>query len=154
MTHAEYADSLRKIAAWFEAHPEVKLPHDAHEVNLFNIHTREEMEKTARIFGSCEKEYTDTGLFMLKKKFGQITLRAVAHRDQVCKRKVVGAKLVPEQVIPAHNVDVVEWECFETPLLAATASTASTAIIPIDAPLAQAIRHDQLVEREADANGI
>ena len=146
MTHSQYASSLRMIADWFEAHPEVPLPHDAAEFGLFTVHDREGMEKVARIFGSCEKEYTE-GFFKLKKKFGEIEMRVIASRDQVCKRKVVGVKLVPEVTIPAHNKDIVEWECFETPLLAPK----DDAIIPIDAPLAQAIRHDQEIEREADA---
>lgn len=117
MENKEYADSLRMIADWFEAHPDMPLPYQADEIDIFAVHSREQMENVARQFGSCEKEYSE-GLFMLKKKIGEITLRAVANRNEVCKRKVVGAKLVPEQVIPAHNVDIVEWECFETPLLA------------------------------------
>src|ERR1019366_185037 len=117
MTNKEYANSLRLVADWFEAHPEVEPPHDAEEIALYNVHTRAEMETVARNMGTCEKEYTD-GYFKLRKKFEGITLVAVASREQVCKRKVVGAKLVPEQVIAAHNVDIVEWECFDTPLLA------------------------------------
>lgn len=116
MTNLEYAESLRLVADWFESHPEVRPPHDANEINLYNVHTRADMETVARNMGSCEKEYTD-GFFKLKKQFGAIQLVAVASRDNVCNRKIVGAKLVPEQIIPAHNVDIVEWECFETPLL-------------------------------------
>ncbi len=144
METKEYVQSLRLIADWFEANPEVPIPHDADVFYLYSLDTRKEMEMVARIFGSCEKEYT-AGLFKLKKKFGEIEMCVVATREQVCKRKVVGAKLVPEQVIPAHNVDIVEWECFDTPLLSAPKEP-----IPIDAPLAQVIRHDQQVARESE----
>lgn len=117
MTNQEYADSLRLIADWFEAHTEVAPPHDADLIHLYNVHTREDMERVARNFGSCEKDYDD-GYFRLKKKFGEITVEAVASRDQVCKKKIVGARVVPEQVIPSYVQEIVEWECFETPLLA------------------------------------
>jgi len=147
MTNAEYVESLRKVADWFESHPEVKPPHDADEIGLYNIHSRAEMETVARAFGSCEKEYTDSGYFKLKKKVGDIEIVAVASREQVCNRKIVGSKFIPEQVIPARTVDVVEWECFETPSLLAKKEP-----IDIDAPLAQAIRHDQQIERGAQVN--
>lgn len=150
MTRQGYVASLRLIADWFEAHPDVPLPHTADEFYLFTIHNREEMENIARIFGTCEKEYTD-GLFKLKKKFGEIEMRVVASRDQICNRKVVGAKLVPEQVIPAHNVDIVEWECFDTPLLA---PKPGKELISVDAPVEQAIRHDQQLLQEKCTNGI
>jgi hypothetical protein len=155
MTHSQYASSLRMIAEWFEAHPDVKLPHNAGEFDLFSIHTQAEMAHVARIFGSCEKEYGDeSGLFMLKKPFGVITLRVIASRDQVCNRKVVGHVDVPEQVIPAYKKDIVEWECFETPLLATPATPAAKEPISIDAPLAQAIRHDQQLERQDATAGM
>lgn len=74
--------------------------------------------ESSRNFGSCEKEYGEDGYFLLKKKFGEITVQAVASREQVCKKKIVGARVVPEQVIPSYVQEIVEWECFETPLLA------------------------------------
>ena len=126
LTNAEYATSLRLIADWFESHPEVKPPHDAHEIVLYNVHTRAEMETVARNMGSCEKEYTE-GFFKLKKQIGAIELRAVASRDQVCKKRIVGTRIVPEQVISEHVEELVEWECFDKPLLA-----------PPSAPLAKA----------------
>src|SRR5580692_5397425 len=131
MTHREYAESLRAVADWFEAHPEVAIPHDAGEIGLYNVHTRAQMEVVARAFGACEKEYTE-GYFKLKKKIGGIEIRAVASREQVCKKRIVGTEIVPEQVIPTYVREIVEWECFETPLLKPVEEP-----IPIDAPLAQ-----------------
>lgn len=119
MERTEYTDSLRKIADWFDTHQEIPIPHDAHIFYLFSVHTREGMEQVARVFGACEKEYAD-GLFKLKKQFGAIEMQVVAGREQICNRKVTGSKVVPETVIPAHSVDIVEWECLNTPLLAAS----------------------------------
>jgi len=141
MNNKEYAENLRLVADWFETHPEVAPPHDADEIGLYNVHTRAQMEIVARNFGSCEKEYTE-GQFKLKKKVGLITIKAVATRSEVCKKKIVGARVVPETVIPSHVEEIVEWECFETPLLSGKEP------IPIDAPLAQVIRHDMEKEQE------
>jgi hypothetical protein len=147
MTHKQYADSLRQIADWYESHAEIPLPHDANEFGLFTIHTLDGMETLARAFGACEKDYTE-GFFKLKKGFGEIVFTAYASRDQICKRKVVGTREVPETIIPARTEEIVEWECFDTPLL-----KSETKLLPepidIDAPLAQVIRHDQQVERDA-----
>ena len=152
MTHREYADSLRLIADWFEAHPEIRIPNDADEFNVYNVHTQEELARAVRALGGCKKEYSDSsGLFRLKRKFGGIELRFVTSRDKACKRKVTGTVRVPEQVIPAHEVSIVEWECLEAPPLLASAPAPAPAPspepIPIDAPLAQAIRYDQQQER-------
>lgn len=155
MTHAQYAESLRMIADWFEAHPEVPLPYRAHDFGYQHLSTTQEsMARIARAMGACKKEYTDSGLFHLKRDFGAVTVDAFCSRTEVCKRKVVGSKHMPEQVIPAHDQDIVEWECFEEPLLAAAPSASAPAkmlpeVIDIDAPLAQVIRHDQLQERES-----
>lgn len=137
MNNQQYADSLRLVASWFEAHPEVAPPHDADTIGLYNVHSREDMERVARNFGSCDKSYGDDGYFRLRKKIGEITIEAVASRDQVCKKKIVGSRVVPEQVIPAYVQEIVEWECFETPLLApkekalaATATDTSEIDIP------------------------
>jgi hypothetical protein len=119
MTHKEYAESLRMIADWFEAHPDVKLPHDHKEFRYFMAQSREAMAHMAKVMGSCEKRYNDAaGQFELSKDFGKIEFRAICSRSQVCNRKVVGHRQVPETIIPARTEDIVEWECFETPLLA------------------------------------
>ena len=125
MTHNEYAESLRQIADWWEAHPEVPLPYDMSPFRYVAT-KRDEMTKIAAALGSCEKDY-DGGLFYLRKHFGAVQFEAFVAREQVCERKVVGKRRVAKRVIPAHTEDIVEWECFDKPLLA-----------PPSAPLAKA----------------
>jgi hypothetical protein len=131
MNNQEYAQSLRKVADWFEKHPEVAPPHDANVIHLYNVHSRADMERVARNFGSCEKVYDDYGNFRLQKKVGDITIEAVASRSEICKKKIVGSRVVPEQVVPAHVEEIVEWECFDTPLLAPKQES-KPALVPVE----------------------
>ena len=123
MKHSEYADGLRHLADWLEAHPEVDAPES--EISCYGMNDREEAAAVLAACGTCEKKYTD-GLFSILKKFGPVTLRYVFHRNAVCVKRVVGTKVVPasvvpareEQVIPEHEEEIVEWDCAE-PLLKA-----------------------------------
>ena len=84
---------------------------------------RDPSTKILAAMGSCEKQYVGD-FFRLAKKFGAITLIYHFYRDKVCTRRVVGTKVVPEEVIPAREaqvipetvVEIVEWDCGE-PLL-------------------------------------
>jgi hypothetical protein len=123
MTHKEYADGLRAIADFFEQHEEIGLPHDAEYFSYFSAQTKEEMALLSRALGSCNKKYGDWQ-FILSRNFGAVTFRAIVSREQICKRVVVGKKAIPghvlpakpEEYIPAHEEDVIEWQCDE-PLL-------------------------------------
>jgi len=118
MTHKEYADSLRTIAKFFEEHEELPLPHDADTFNYFSAYTKPEMALVAHALGSSTKEFTDS-MFHLNHQFGTIKFSAIAYREEVCERIVVGKKTVPahvipakpEQYIPSAEEDVVEWRC-------------------------------------------
>jgi len=131
MTHKEYADSLRAIADFFEQHEEVPLPHDAHNFDYYSANTREAMATVATALGSCAKRLiADSTLFALERPFGNVAFRAIAIRENVCKRVVTGKKFVPsriipampERVVPAEEVDIIEWRCDE-PLLSETVKT-------------------------------
>jgi hypothetical protein len=107
MTHAEYANALRRIADWIEVHPDLPLPSQTQLDFLSGVDTKEDLAKFARGFGECKKD------------FGGIKLRAVAWRKNVCERVVVGTREVPEEIIPArlvpaHMEDIVEWKCPES----------------------------------------
>ena len=124
MTHQKYAQSLRMIADWFEAHPEIGLPHDAQSFRYFPAVTREQFAIVAKALGSCQKVFDDDTLIELHRTFGAITFQAIAMRKNVCTRRVVGVKTIPERIIEAHTErerkeEIVEWDCDE-PLLAET----------------------------------
>ena len=154
ITNKEYADSLRLIADLFETHPEIEIPHYAATFDYFSAHTKADLARIVRAAGRPVKKLYDTafpGSFEVLIPFGGITFRAIANRDAVCERVVVAKQVVAEVVIPAreaetipaHEEDIVEWRC-DSALL-------QEEPIPIDAPGAQAIRHDLQTARDADA---
>ena len=112
-TGKEYADGLRAIADWYEAHPEAPQPHTP--LQVFTPHTKEEAIQIARWLGHADKRY-DNGLFYLSRDFGGATLVFVWSQSAVCTRHVVGTVEEPEQVRPAYTREVVMWDCH--PLLA------------------------------------
>ena len=127
MTHAEYADGLRQVADFLEAHSEIELPEPT--LTAYSLYSKEKAAATARAMsqgGRCDKVFEDT-LVRLKRVFGTITLEYLGTRSSVCERVKVGTRIVPEQyvapkpateaqVIPEHEEAVYEWKC--APLLA------------------------------------
>lgn len=47
----------------------------------------------------------------------KITISYTANREAVCTKKVVGVKHHEEQVTPAYDEEIVEWECEKISLL-------------------------------------
>lgn len=111
---------LRKLADWIEAHPE--LPKMDLDFSVYSFAGEEESKELATRFikamGTCEKIFDDT-FFTLQKHFEDVNLRLVFFRNNVCEKKVVGYKPVPErvlearpaQVIPAHEEPIYEYIC-------------------------------------------
>jgi hypothetical protein len=111
--HELFAASLRVLADWYEKHPEINLP--ILEVNVYSMDTKDEAGALAKALGSFAKRYTDD-LLIVKKQFGLIALQFYFTRESVCTAKVVGKKMEPEQyipgrLIPAREVDIIEWDC-------------------------------------------
>jgi hypothetical protein len=124
MTHKEYADSLRLIADWVEVHPEIPVPSNE-AIKIFAAGDKDRLKLCARALGDSEKIHSlEFNLFTLRKRFGCLYVDVIISRSAVCKRIVKGTKPVPEvtipakpeQVIPAHEEEIVEWDCSE-PLL-------------------------------------
>lgn len=114
MDHKEYAQALRNIADWIEAHPEIPVPH-TNRIAIVDIHSKSDLARLARAFGDCKKE-TDSKFFIITKDFGGILVEGFEYREKICERVVVGAKqiperIIPEQIIPAHDEEIVEWKC-------------------------------------------
>lgn len=125
LTNAQFIETLRVMAEFYEAHPTAPIPSDFH-YGWLRCHTfglePEAVKELLRSLGSFAKEYEDA-YFIAKVQVGHITLDFVNYRDKVCTRKVVGTKTVPqqvipssyteEQVIPEHEEEIVEWDCTE-----------------------------------------
>lgn len=81
--------------------------------------------KCARAFRhKVEKEYYDdefTVKVILEEgdKYNRdIYVKYIANRQVACTKKVVGTKVIPEEIIPATTEEVVEWDCRTVSFLA------------------------------------
>ena len=92
-----------------EQHPPVTVPLRV-ALNVF-VETKDALAAHARLT-TWEKEYLGN-YFFLKKPFGPVSLEINVHREVICRRVVTGTR---EE--PAMTVEVVEWHCDETALLA------------------------------------
>jgi hypothetical protein len=117
--NTEFAEGLRKVADFYEQHPEVVAPRIS--IDNFALSSKEEASAVARALGSCRKTYSDD-MLTISRDFGPVEVRFYFTRSEVCTRKVVGIETVPAEFVPAYTRpartrDIVEWEC--EPLLAA-----------------------------------
>lgn len=124
------ADGLRDLADFLDSISGTipTLNEEGPDVTFFSFgFGREEATNLALIakgLRTFDKNYSDS-LLTVSRKFGPVNARFVASRSSVCKRVVVGIEEIPEQVIPAkeaqvipaHTVEKVEWDC--TPSLLA-----------------------------------
>lgn len=108
MDRKEYTDALRNIATFLDENPKVGLPEPIFKI--YDMNTKAEAAIFMKTVGDCQKVYSDSFLY-LNKQFGPITLSAAFFRNAVCVMKVVGTKRVEAQFYPAHDEDIVEWEC-------------------------------------------
>lgn len=108
MDNKEYVHSLRLLANFYEHHP------DTPKVRLdFTIYVdggRAKALELIKDIGNVDKEYT-LYYFHIKKRLGNAILSFAFDRGAVCERKVIGKKQVEEVNIPAHEEDIVEWDC-------------------------------------------
>jgi hypothetical protein len=101
-----YIQSLRDLADWLKAHPEVGIPNAGTIFNVF-VTDREELARIARM-SSWEKQYFDTW-YTLRKSFGVIYFDVNIDREKICKRVVKGTKVIPARA--EMEVEDVEWVC-------------------------------------------
>lgn len=115
--HAEFVAGLRAVADFYEAHPDCPMPYEPDvTVTHFEEESPEEAARVGRMLGRFEKDY-GPDLFTLSRRFNGVRLRFLFYREKVCTKRVVGVEEVPEQVVPAHTREIVEWDC--APILAA-----------------------------------
>ena len=130
-TNAEVAAGLRQLADLIDATPGIRVAYT--DLHVWSVDDREVMADLARAAlgagAMIEKNITDT-MYNLDVKFGPITAGALAMRDRVCERVVVGTREVTEMVpdpavepVPlverTRTEEIVEWVC--SPLLATAA---------------------------------
>jgi hypothetical protein len=139
------AQRLRNVAAWLDAHPDAPTTEYAFPrsfyFRLHDAHTSEEAKAQLSRIGSFAKKYDDNDFT------AEVTLpdaepwreggtpegavlQFFTDRKNVCTRRVVGTRSVPDayipgRLIPAHTEEVVEWDC--SPILGDTPEEGSPA---------------------------
>lgn len=124
-TH-DYADGLRRLADFIDAHPDLFRDTCELTVNLF-AENREEFAEKARQLGSAEKVEMG-GWYVLRKKFGPHRLDLNIAREYVCTQVQTGTRTVskpdPEVLATVPTVEVeepvYEWQCPDSLLRPAT----------------------------------
>jgi hypothetical protein len=108
---AAWIAGLRELADWLDQNPDIPYPGYAGQQFTVFAHTKQELAELARqVGGRFEKQVTDNWV-MLRRTFGPHCYEICIARQQVCERRVVGTREVPEVVIPAHKAEIIEWEC-------------------------------------------
>lgn len=121
-TNKAFVSALRAVADFMEQHPALVAPQIPY-LCAYNVEA-EALKAMAMVPGiHKEKEYSGDS-FYLKAQIpydaedGVSTVNLIYQgaRSGVCKRKVVGTKVVPEEYVPGYTraqytEEIVEWEC-------------------------------------------
>lgn len=111
----DLAAALRDAADALDRLPEIECRPSQAFIYLHDL-SPSALATLARHFGKARKEANGDS-FWLSVDFGLVRIACFARdRDEVCRRVVKGTRRVPTRVIPAHDEEIVEWEC--DPLLA------------------------------------
>lgn len=82
------------------------------ETKINEAGTKENIRKFIAAVGECEKDYRDDRIVITKNySDGSMMLRGEVDRSIMCKRVVVGQKVVP--ATEERVVDEIEWVCAE-----------------------------------------
>ena len=119
-----YIAGLHQLAIVLEQNPKLSLP----STEFFQYTwDKDKIQSFPRLIGGrVEKEYSDYEATVYK-LFGPIKYGLRIARENVCERKVVGKRFVPATEAymipaqPAHEEDVIEWDC--KPITTTTEST-------------------------------
>jgi hypothetical protein len=116
-----FIQGLRAVATFYEENPNAWYDGMHLTLNMFvwGRAARKTLVDTAKAFGQCTKAYDDTNITVSRQFSEQVTVAVFASRAKVCRRIVVGARVLPARIvratkevcIPEARVDIVEWQC-------------------------------------------
>jgi hypothetical protein len=117
----QFIEGLRAVAQFYEDHPEAWYDgiHTTLSMYIWGRKTREILAQTVRSFGQCTKHYDDTNITVSRKFSDQVTLSVFASRAKVCRRVILGTRILPARTVPASSEvylpatteEVVAWRC-------------------------------------------
>jgi hypothetical protein len=129
-----FAQGLRQAAEVAERMKAAGFDHGGDTI-VFCAWSKEDFQKMARALGSFTKSADSTQFKLTKALDGNLKVVVVIPRSSICARKVIGTKMVPEVVIPAHTEEIIEWEC--TPSILDGAATPAVEAPPQTALVAE-----------------
>jgi hypothetical protein len=121
MTNEELVSSLRELADFYEQHPTLPVPYDLENPSgmfVFFYGIEDSFKQVLKEIGSFKKEFGNPSPedFCAIKQVGSLKLRLHTKRETVCTPRVVGKRVIkrhviPEQIVEAHEEEIVEWDC-------------------------------------------
>jgi len=116
-----FIQGLRAVAKFYEDHPNAWYDGMHLTLNMFvwGRSARKTLAEMAVAFGHCNKVYDDTNITVSRQFSEQVTVAVFAPRAKVCRRVVLGARVLPARIepateeicIPEARVEIVEWQC-------------------------------------------
>jgi len=110
------------LAKYYATHPDAPAPYLTHPLYIWTSGTPD-----YKAIGAGEKKYSGNNFFFIVKLIPDVlTLKFATSRGNVCAKRVVGTRIVPEyiqpgipsQIIAEHTEEIIEWDCPESLLKA------------------------------------
>ena len=119
------------LAKFLRDRPELaeRVANGSPTINISAYEGAAKLTSLTKEFGACEKTQ-DELFYILRKRFGPITVDLYSSKKDICRRIQVGEKEIPEQIIPAkpeeiipakpeeiipaHTEPIYEWRCPES----------------------------------------
>jgi hypothetical protein len=117
----QFIEGLRAVAKFYEENPGAWYDgmHLTLNMYVWGRAARKALIETARLFGHCNKIYDENNFTVSRQFSEQVTIAVFAARARVCRRVILGSRILPERIvpatrevrIPASRVEIVEWQC-------------------------------------------
>jgi hypothetical protein len=117
----QFIEGLRAVATFYEENPGAWYDgmHLTLNMYVWGRAARKALIETARLFGHCNKAYDENNITVSRQFSEQVTVAVFAARARVCRRVILGSRILPERIMPATNevripasrVEIVEWQC-------------------------------------------
>jgi len=124
MSREKVINGLLKAKTFLEVLPENvatfhltgDINNDGVELRFYPSDTLEEVRNWSETLGTFEKNLENDTYFRMVQRQENFSVRVTFKKELVCERRVVGTKLVPDnytpsRLEPAHEEDIVEWDC-------------------------------------------
>jgi hypothetical protein len=117
----QFIEGLRAVANFYEENPGAWYDgmHLTLNMYVWGRSARKTLAEMARAFGQCNKVYDDNNITLSRQFSEQVTVAVFAPRAKVCRRVVMGTRILPARIVPAteeirippSRVEIVEWRC-------------------------------------------